>query len=431
MERTEGPVDHERFKKLCALAQTDSLSAGEKLDLERHLKICGACREIYDQYSAIGRVGVAFLPEACALTEEALKWDNRKAWADIASSIRNQRTQQVLPFKTRTMRSGWSLGPSITGRRLAIASLAACLMVALTLGAYRLGERKNFVSPRLSANLAQRVQNPAPEKQVSANLPAAQTEQIANLDKQISNERQEIVQLRAALVVANEKVDELGSASGKREADLQQLTGQRDQLAKRLADSESAYQTMQTDYASLRADHDRYSLHTASLESELTELRATNQDQERRLKDDEQYLTSDRDIRELMGARKLYIADVFDVDSDSHTRKPFGRVFYTQSKSLVFYAFDLDHQPGVKNASVFQVWGQKDFQSNGQSHPMNLGILYMDSESNRRWVLRSDDPKQLSEIDAVFVTVEPHGGSQKPTGKPLLYALLRKEANHP
>ncbi len=431
MERTEGPVDHERFKKLCALAQTDSLSAGEKLDLERHLKICGACREIYDQYSAIGRVGVAFLPEACALTEEALKWDNRKAWADIASSIRNQRTQQVLPFKTRTMRRGWSLGPSITGRRLAIASLAACMMVALMLGAYRLGERKNFVSPRLSANLAQRVQNPAPEKQVSANLPAAQTEQIANLDKQISNERQEIVQLRAALVVANEKVDELGSASGKREVELQQLTGQRDQLAKRLADSESAYQTMQTDYASLRADHDRYSLHTASLESELTELRATNQDQERRLKDDEQYLTSDRDIRELMGARKLYIADVFDVDSDSHTRKPFGRVFYTQSKSLVFYAFDLDHQPGVKNTSVFQVWGQKDFQSNGQSHPMNLGILYMDSESNRRWVLRSDDPKQLSEIDAVFVTVEPHGGSQKPTGKPLLYALLRKEANHP
>jgi hypothetical protein len=294
-----------------------------------------------------------------------------------------------------------------------------------------MGQRRNFVSPGLSASLTQREQNPVPEKRTATALPAAQTEQISDLDKQISNERQEIAQLRAALIVANEKVDELGSANGKREVDLRQLTGERDQLAKRLSDSESAYRTMQTDYASLRADHDRYSLHTASLESELTELRATNQDQQRRLKDDEQYLTSDRDIRELMGARKLYIADVFDVDSDSHTRKPFGRVFYTQSKSLVFYAFDLDHQPGVKNASVFQVWGQRDFQSNGQSHPMNLGILYMDSESNRRWVLRSDDPKQLSEIDAVFVTVEPHGGSQKPTGKPLLYALLRKEANHP
>jgi hypothetical protein len=119
------------------------------------------------------------------------------------------------------------------------------------------------------------------------------------------------------------------------------------------------------------------------------------------------------------------------VDSGSRTRKAFGRVFYTQNKSLIFYAFDLDRQPGVKNASAFQVWGQRDAESGSKSHPMNLGILYMDSESNRRWVLRWDDPKQLAEIDAVFVTVEPHGGSQKPTGKPFLYALLRKEANHP
>ena len=62
---------------------------------------------------------------------------------------------------------------------------------------------------------------------------------------------------------------------------------------------------------------------------------------------------------------------------------------------------------------------------------MNVGILYMDNESNRRWIMRFDDPKQLAEMDAVFVTVEPHGGSQKPTTKPFLYALLRKEANHP
>jgi hypothetical protein len=132
-----------------------------------------------------------------------------------------------------------------------------------------------------------------------------------------------------------------------------------------------------------------------------------------------------------MGARKLYIADVFDVDSGSRTRKPFGRIFYTQNKSLIFYAFDLDRQAGVKDASIFQVWGQKDGELGAKPHAMNLGILYMDSESNRRWVLRLDDAKQIAEIDAVFVTVEPHVGSPKPTGKPFLYALLRKEANHP
>jgi hypothetical protein len=36
-----------------------------------------------------------------------------------------------------------------------------------------------------------------------------------------------------------------------------------------------------------------------------------------------------------------------------------------------------------------------------QGKPLNLEILYMDSESNRRWALRFNDPKQLEQIDAV------------------------------
>jgi hypothetical protein len=132
-----------------------------------------------------------------------------------------------------------------------------------------------------------------------------------------------------------------------------------------------------------------------------------------------------------MSARNLYIADVFDVDSSSRTRKPFGRIFYTQGKSLLFYAFDLDRQPRVKETSTFQAWGQKETVQGETARPLDLGILYLDSESNRRWVLRFDDPQTLAEIDAVFVTVEPRGGSRKPTGRPFLFAMLRKEANHP
>src|ERR1700674_2464217 len=235
----------------------------------------------------------------------------------------------------------------------------------------------------------------------------------------------------AALRAVENHSSELSTANSKGETQYRQVSEERDKLASQVRDAEKAYQLLQLEFTSLHAEHDRVLLRTASLESKIDELSAAARDQDRRLKDNEQYLASDRDIRELMGARKLYIADVFDVDSGSRTRKPFGRVFYTQNKSLIFYAFDLDRQPGVKNASAFQVWGQRDGELSAKSHPMNLGILYMDSDSNRRWVLRWDDPKQLAEIDAVFVTVEPHGGSQKPTGKPFLYALLRKEANHP
>jgi hypothetical protein len=132
-----------------------------------------------------------------------------------------------------------------------------------------------------------------------------------------------------------------------------------------------------------------------------------------------------------MGARNLYIADVFDVDGSSRTRKAFGRVFYTRGKSLILYAFDLDRQPGVRNASAFQVWGQKDRALESLKQPLNLGILFLDSESNRRWALRFDDSDKLAEIDAIFVTAEPRCGSPSPTGKPFLYAMLRKDPNHP
>jgi len=45
--------------------------------------------------------------------------------------------------------------------------------------------------------------------------------------------------------------------------------------------------------------------------------------------------------------------------------------------------------------------------------------------------LKANDPKTLEDIDAVFVTVEPHGGSQHPSGKALLFASLRISPNHP
>jgi anti-sigma-K factor RskA len=47
-------------------------------------------------------------------------------------------------------------------------------------------------------------------------------------------------------------------------------------------------------------------------------------------------------------------------------------------------------------------------------------------------MLKTDDPDVLAQINAVIVTVEPKGGSTKPTGKPLLEAYLHSlPPNHP
>jgi anti-sigma-K factor RskA len=103
-------------------------------------------------------------------------------------------------------------------------------------------------------------------------------------------------------------------------------------------------------------------------------------------------------------------------------------VFFTKGKSLIFYAYDLDRHDGQRRESTFQAWGRRG-RNFGQALP--LGIMYLDSSAKRRWVLRLDDPSTLAKIDAVFVTVEPSGGSEKPTGNPLLFAYLKIEPNHP
>jgi hypothetical protein len=441
--------DHQKFKELAALAQGRALTSSERIQLWHHLEVCSACRAISSEYSLLSTEGMAFLAADGGHVSEAEAWNDRAARIELFSRIQQPEASEttlanvltdvpnaVPPPRRAPVFEAWQ-----TRTWGAALAAAACLLVGVGTGAYELGNRRQTGRDRTAA-AALAAPAPAPvaatplntltsEKKMAEDLLAAQTTQISRLQKQILGDERDLAGLRATLHAAESRSNELSASSSAEEAQLRQVSEERDKLAAQVRDAEKAYQLLQAEFTSLRAEHDRALLHTASLESKIEELSADGREQERRLKDDEQYLTSDRDIRELMGARKLYIADVFDVDSGSRTRKPFGRVFYTQNKSLIFYAFDLDHQPGVKNASAFQVWGQRDAELNAKSHPMNLGILYMDSESNRRWVLRWDDPKQLAEIDAVFVTVEPQGGSQKPTGKPFLYALLRKEANHP
>jgi len=431
---------HERFRELAALANSGTLGAAESFELERHLQACSDCRKIYDQYRLICSVGMPYLAATYSHTQELEKeqerWDDSEACAEVRDQLLARVREVESPTSGGSARASSTLG--VPHSLLALVmnqnvrwAVAACLAVAVSLGAYHLGRRSHPREDGAALQFQEQVHSLAAEKKSSDDIVESQAATIAQVQEQNAQQQQEIAKLRASLVTLDRHSKELADAGSKAGAELRSVSDQRDAELVQLRQAEQSYQKLQAELVSLRAEHDRTLLHTTALESKVEEYTAANHEQERRLGDDEQFLASDRDIRELMGARKIYIADVFDVDSGSRTRKPFGRVFYTQNKSLIFYAFDLDHQAGVKNASIFQVWGQKDAELSEKAHAMNLGILYMDSESNRRWVLRLDDAKQLAEIDAVFVTVEPHGGSLKPTGKPFLYALLRKEANHP
>jgi hypothetical protein len=423
--------EHEKFRALGALANADALTPNEWAELQEHLQACESCRDAYREYRTLAREWFSRRAINYLYEPEPRSWNDTSTREKLFARVRaaggrdsSESIDSLPDFKRSHPLSRISLSPL----SIAWAAIAACLILVSVAGTgYRLGRREQASAKQDRASFEARLQKIVLEKKSVEELLGTQNKNVSLLQEAISQKEYELRELGSAMRAAEARTEETARMSSP-ELPSKEVSEQSDALNSQLRDAQQSYQNSQAELASLRAERDKALLQNASLESTVAELTATNREREQRARDDEQYLASDRDVRELMGARNLYIADVFDVDGRSRTRKPFGRIFYTQGKSLLFYAFDLDDQHHLKSADTFQAWGRSD---TDKGKPLNLGIFYMDSESNRRWVLRFDDAEKVTEINAVFVTVEPHGGSRKPTSKPFLYALLRKEANHP
>ena len=241
------------------------------------------------------------------------------------------------------------------------------------------------------------------------------------------NLRRQLQQQSAEIARMKEAQDRLESDLRTDQTGKQDLVQQRTELGQKLESAQAESQALQQQVAALSQQSTSGTTQAKTLGAKIDDLTRLLQDREASLNQKDELLAHDRDIREVMGARNLYIAEVYDTDEKGANRKPYGRVFYTKEKSLIFYAYDLDQQHS-KGGQTFQAWGRRgpDFKQ-----AVSLGIFYEDNASKKRWILKSEDPKTLAPIDAVFVTVEPHGGSDKPSGKPLLFAYLRVNPNHP
>jgi hypothetical protein len=422
--------EHDKFRELAALAHSGMLTEGEEAELICHLKTCDSCREVRDQYAILATEGIPYLLAGQSIIESAqADWDDVATRKALFARIEAQPVSSNPTFQWRSRRSHWWQIQS-PWQHVLRAVLTGALLAAVGLVGYRVGspeQKRPSLHNGSSENLPQNLNGQTRPVVGEIARPSDSTKQISELQQLVSQREIELAELRLEMQTLTNRAKDLAATNLVTDQKLRAALHQREALSIQLSNVEKEYNNLQAELTTLRSERDAALLHSASLESKLGELNAAAHDNERRRQNDEQYLASDRDLRELIGARKLYIADVFDVDSHSRTRRPFGRVFYTLGKSLIFYVFDLDTVPDRKKASAFQVWGRKE----ATDKVMNLGILYMDNESNRRWTLRFDDPQELAEIDRVFVTVEPNGGSQKPTGKPFLYALLRQEPNHP
>lgn len=421
---------HEHFEELGALAVLGEISGEELEALNTHLSECVSCRLAKDESALVLSKGLPLAGEKAGSQREV---SNLAALdATYRERFLARGRAEGIRFSDDVERKGTLLGrlfvpilrPTMaTG--LAILTLTGAVAIIL----YN-SSRHRIEQERMSvAELRREV----------SGLSSAR----ARLGAQLAGEAQAKASLEAEL----SKTREASDLTTARASALQS------QLAGAMADVKGLREELERSSATAGESQSRLKAeeqHLAELESQIQKLRAARADnattianQQLRIEDlsgqlhaqtelidrERELMAAGRDIRNLMGARNLHIVDVRDLLGDGKHRRAFGRVFYTEGKSLIFYAFDLTKPRQVAQVKhSFQAWGNLQ---GSPGSPKNLGIFYVDDAAQRRWLLKVENPALLVQIDAVFVTVEPFGGTNKPTGQTLLYAFLGGQANHP
>lgn len=433
---------HDEFLELCAVSTSGQLSEEEQNRLQQHLAVCAACREALREYESVVDDAIpAIGAEQSSRIDPGPSWSQSRAEKAFFERLAKEEGHPAGGAENKggvpaAFRRVLPIAPESTWRHVWMLYAAGILLfITLSLCAYWVGVRHGTdvakSTPPPQATQAQvAAENPASlEEQLSdaAHERVIARGQIAQRDKALAGLRRQLQQQSAEITRMKEAQDRLETDLRSDQTGKQDLVQQRTELGQKLESAQAESQALQQQVAALSQQSTSETAQAKTLGGKVEDLTRLLQDREASLNQKDELLAHDRDIREVMGARDLYIAEVYDVGDNGATRKPYGRVFYTKGKSLVFYAYDLDQQ-GTKRAQAFQAWGRR---GPDWKQALNLGIFYEDNASKKRWVLKADDPKTLAQIDAVFVTLEPHGGSDKPSGKPLLFAYLRVNPNHP
>ncbi len=424
---------HEHFETLCAAASIGQASGAELAELCEHLTGCPECQQCYSEFLELAAVRCATHPnEQEVSSDEAIGYMNstlfrekflKKAEAEgiVFSSGKSPLAMPEPQIRANPV-AKWHTG-------FALAVAASVVLVVGAIGGYRFGSRALSGSSKVQTVSTRPAPTPDHAKFTDQNLEAA----VSRLEAENRRLTSEFNSMKASLADAASKVGQLhtyAAASEKERTSLSAAAKDRDVMIEGLQQQISQ---AQVEVASVRSELEKaQTANQSTLVADQVKIRELSDqlaEQSSALDREREMLAANRDIRDLMSARNLHIADVFDTDTKGKTRAAFGRVFFTEGKSLIIYAYDLnDHR--VQDAGYhYRVWGKKE--GPGQA-AKSLGIFYSDDKAQKRWAFKYDDPKVLSEIDSVFVTLEPPGKTPtEPKGEKFLYAYLRNQANHP
>ena len=448
--------NHEKFEELCALAAIGQISANEFSELKNHLDQCPSCRSTQQDFLEIIH---EHLPLIATDEDEVQAKSSKVAFHDssykqrflqrilqegllpsITSSMKTK-AEKVTRYETQT---SWS--ETIGLYALSGAAAVVLAMFSFTgFGWYWNGPQKHTNEVKYLkeevADIQQKLSlasqgNPFARNQVSrpvfspsrkpptVNSSLNSNQLLVDLTKSKANQRLTLKRL-------NTQIDYLGIAEAKLiglNKKLEKTKNFRDLDSKKLDQLKVDLQTKTINLEAVNQLRSNDQVRIQTQKNQIIELTKKLQEQMQVIKRERELLAAGKDIRDLMGARNLHIIDVADVDGSGDHRS-LGRVFYTEGKSLIFYAYDLEKGRASMEKFSLQAWGQQGTPRG--SSAQSLGVFFTDDRNQDQWVLQYNDPKVLAEIDAVFVTLEPKGGSMKPRGEKLMYAYLKANPNHP
>lgn len=426
-------LTHEYFEEICAAASIGQATGEELVQLEQHAAQCARCRQTY-----IDCLNVAAQQFANAKQNPTLSASEMEECIDSDLFVRrflDRAEREGIAFSCEVgkavnppARVALRFSPVVWWRVPQTALAATLLFAAITSSGYFYWKNSFSSAHRRSES---ELRLPGAATAVAATDPRIAVLEDSNLKLQAEIERlsSELRETSDQLVASQENGKSASREQEQLAVDRHELELRVKQIQQALADAQSQSSGAQQEAALLRQRaNDAETTLVASqiklhdLEDELKE-NSIALDQEREL------LSLRHDVTDLMAARNLHIVDVFDTDGHGKSRPAFGRIFFTEGKSLIFYAYDLNEAKIQKANYQYQVWAKKE---GLDPQPQRLGIFYSDDKSQRRWVFKCNDPKLLREIDSVFVTFgRPGSNPSHPEGPSLMYAYLRGQPNHP
>jgi hypothetical protein len=442
------PSRHAQFREWCALAAAGHLGGPQMVELNQHLTDCEPCRDFLESVtraSALvipvlasdrmaGEVQVPpagmrsrFLSRLAAETSRSehsaplvLVASGEKQFSGEASRGRSFVRTEALTGIARNESSGW------VGWTWAGAAVAACAIVGLI--SYHMGRSTGRAPVAVPQTVGTAVSAPVRD------VKPADSPRLVQLEREKSAIEDEVAHLTLALAQARSERETLNAELMDARAQLAGLNLQ--VSASRQARDSSSLQDPRGQIGALKSEIDALTLKLADSEAKANAQQRLNEDITAKLDATDSELHRERELEsartevsDLVAARNLHIVDVYDSDGKGKRQQAFGRVFYTEGKSLVFYAYDLQEAHRVDASVIFHVWGEK---AGLKPVAHSLGLLHNDSPKDGRWSMTFDDPAVLAQINSVFVTVEnTDKHSTEPRGRKVLYAYFGSTPNHP